>query len=47
MAAHECIREFQNIDMNLLLAVIVGAIGLVVLAFMAIQYWFYLINKND
>lgn len=47
MAADECIREFQNITMNLLLMIIAGAIGLIVLAFVAIQCWFYLINKND
>lgn len=47
MAADECIREFQNIAMNLLLMIIAGAIGLIALVFVAIQWWFYLINKND
>ena len=33
--------------MSLLLTILGSVLGLLVLAFIVIQYWFYLIYKND
>lgn len=33
--------------MNLLLSIVGGVLGVIVLAFIAIQCWFYLIYKNN
>jgi hypothetical protein len=33
--------------MSLLLPILGVVFGLILLAFFAFQYWFYLINKND
>lgn len=47
MATDGYIREFQDIGMNSLLAIVIGILALMVLIFAVIQYWFYLINKNN